>query len=64
MDKIDIWRSAKLLIDLHGVDARTVAAMHSDEMLERGDIEGQKVWVRVLKAIIALTERVTVDKPN
>jgi hypothetical protein len=53
---LDIYRSAKLLIDKHGVDARWVAARHSDEFLEQKAIEGRKVWLRILKAIVTLTE--------
>jgi hypothetical protein len=40
---IDIYRSARLLIEKHGVDARWVAAMRSDSLSEQGDIVGQKV---------------------
>jgi hypothetical protein len=48
---IDIWRSAKLLIDRHGGNAATVAAMRADELLERGDVAGQAVWKRIVRAI-------------
>jgi hypothetical protein len=34
---IDIYRSAKLLIDQHGGEAEIFAAMQADECLERGD---------------------------
>jgi hypothetical protein len=50
MDEKDIWRTAKLLINQHGDGAATHAAM-----LEQGDMEGQAVWKRILKAIEALT---------
>jgi hypothetical protein len=48
---IEIWRSAKPLIDRHGADTATVAAMRADELLERGDVEGQAVWKRIARAI-------------
>jgi hypothetical protein len=61
---LDIYRSAKLLIDKHGVDARWVAARRSDEFLERGAVEGQKVWLRVLNAVVTLTETETGEQKN
>jgi hypothetical protein len=45
---IDIYRSAKLLIDQHGDEADIEAAMKADAMLEAGDIDGQRVWMRIL----------------
>ncbi len=33
---LDIYRSAKLLIDQHGEDAGLEAAMRADAMLEKG----------------------------
>jgi len=54
---IDIYRSAKLLIDRHGADAVIHAAMQADEMLEDGDLDGQAVWMRILTAIDELLSR-------
>jgi hypothetical protein len=48
---IDIYRSAKLLIDQHGDEADIEAAMKADAMLEAGDIDGQRVWMRILDVI-------------
>ena len=48
---LDIYRSAKLLIDQRGKDAATEAAMRADSMLEKGDMDGKRVWVRVVKAV-------------
>ncbi|NKB44799.1 MAG: hypothetical protein GKS03_11035 [Alphaproteobacteria bacterium] len=47
----DIYRSAKLLIDQHGEDATTHASMRADELLEAGDIDGERVWLRILDAV-------------
>jgi hypothetical protein len=44
MDKIDIYRSAALLIKRHGEDAVIEAARRADAMLEAGDLDGQWVW--------------------
>ncbi len=51
---LDIWRSAKLLIDQHGDDAPIHAAMRVDELLDKGDLDGRAVWVRILTAVEGL----------
>lgn len=51
MDEKDIWRSAKLLIDQHGADAATHAAIRADQMLRAGDMDGQAVWKCIMRAI-------------
>ncbi len=48
---LDIFRSAKLLIDQHGEDAATHAAMEADKLLAKGDMAGKRTWVRIMKAI-------------
>ena len=48
---IDIWRSARLLIDQHGDDAPIHAAMRADQMLDAGNLEGKRVWLRIKDAI-------------
>ena len=55
MDEKDIWRAAKILIDQHGDDAGTHAAMRADAMLEQDDMEGQAMWKRIVRAIEDLT---------
>jgi len=50
-DDIDIYRTAKVLIELHGEDAPIQAAMKADALLEAGDIDGQAVWKRILAAV-------------
>ena len=51
MDDLDIWRSAKALIDNYGEDATIHAAMRADELLARGDMDGAGTWRRVIQAI-------------
>ncbi len=51
VDDLDIDRSAKLLIDQHGEDASGFAAKQADKQAEVGDLDGQAVWLRVLRAI-------------
>ncbi len=45
---LDIYRLAKLLIDGHGDDAATRAAMQADAMLE---LVGKWAWLRIIAAI-------------
>lgn len=59
----DIWRAAHLMIREHGADAEVVAARRAGEMLERGDYEGQHVWLRIKRAIVEL-QAVPAGKPN
>ena len=48
---LDIYRSASVLIREHGAGATLEAAQRADAMLEKGDIAGKAVWLRVLKAV-------------
>ena len=48
---LDIYRSAKLLIDRHGEDAGLEAAMRADAMLEKGAMAGAATRRRVVKAV-------------
>ena len=48
---IDIYRSANELIKQYGDAADIEAAMRADELAEDGDMEGQVVWLRIVKAI-------------
>ena len=56
-DEIDIYRSAKLLIDQHGEDAPVFAAQQADKYLEGGDLDGKAVWMRVIGAIKELLDQ-------
>lgn len=48
---LDIWRSANTLIKQYGDDAALIAAQRADELLAKGDIEGQRVFKKIVKAI-------------
>ena len=41
---LDIYRSAKLMVDQHGDGAAIEAAMQADEELANGDLDGAAVW--------------------
>ncbi len=47
---LDIYRSANLLVKQHGPGATAHAALRADAMLERGDLDGQAVWLRIMRA--------------
>ena len=47
----DIQRTASVLIRVHGEDADLEAAQRADAMLEKGAIDGQRVWKRVLAVV-------------
>ncbi len=51
---LDIYRSAKLLVKQHGKEAPIHAALNADAMLENGDVDGQAVWLRIVRAVEVL----------
>ena len=61
MDERDVWRAAKVLIDKHGADAATHAAMKADDFLECGDVDGAAVWRRIVRAIGELSSSQPAD---
>ena len=48
---IDTYRSANELIKQHGDAADIEAAMRADERLAAGDMDGDAVWIRIVKAV-------------
>ncbi len=54
---LDIFRSANELIEQHGDAADIEAAMRADERLAAGDMEGEAVWLRIVKAIEELLSK-------
>jgi hypothetical protein len=51
LQELDIWRTAQILIDSHGEDASTQAAMREDYALEDGNLAAVSVWRRVMLAV-------------
>ncbi len=47
---LDIYRSANELIKQYGDAADIEAAMRADERLAAGDMDGEAVWLRIVKA--------------
>ena len=58
---LDVFRAANAVIKQHGTDAPIHAAMRADALLEAGDLEGQRVWPRIIAAIEELT---STDRPE
>ena len=54
---LDIYRTANLLLKQYGNDGAGMhAAMRADELLEAGDMDGQRVWRMILDAVRELTD--------
>ena len=51
ISNLDTYRSANELIEQHGDAADIEAAMRADECLAAGDMEGEAVWLRIVKAV-------------
>jgi hypothetical protein len=51
---LDIWRAANLLIRQHGDLAEIEASRLADLMLDRGDRDGELLWLRIRRAIAEL----------
>jgi hypothetical protein len=60
MNEIDIWRTAKILVDAHGENAAIQAAMRADYALEDGFPDAVNVWMQVKRAVEVLQRQ----KPN
>ncbi len=54
---LDTYRSANELIKQFGDAADIEAAMRADKCLAAGDMEGEAVWLRIVKAIEELLSR-------
>jgi hypothetical protein len=50
----DIYHAANVLIRQHGDRAELFAAQRADLMIDRGDHDGQLVWLLIKRAIVAL----------
>jgi hypothetical protein len=51
----DIYGTANIMIREFGSEARLQASLRADEFLEQGDLDGQRLWLRIIKAIDELT---------
>ena len=49
--ELDIYRTAKVLIDNYGDSALIEAGLRQDEFLSKGDLEGARLWSKISDAI-------------
>ncbi len=54
MDSKDIYRSANLLIEQYGGEAKSHAMQRAVDLRAAGDAEGERVWCCVFEAILEL----------
>ena len=57
VDDLDIYRSARLLVDQHGDTAAIEAAQQADALLDAGDLDGYAAWKRIVRAVRELLSR-------
>ena len=54
--ELDIYRAANILVKEYGAEQTPLmAAKRADALLDLGDVEGQRVWKAVLRAVQELT---------
>ncbi|MAF95461.1 MAG: hypothetical protein CMM60_06875 [Rhodospirillaceae bacterium] len=46
----EIYRTASLLIQEYGEMAPPAAFIRADQLLDKGDISGRRVWLRIARA--------------
>ena len=51
IDDREIWACANLLLKQHGNDAWFAASQRADALFEQGDLEGHRVYLRILSRI-------------
>jgi hypothetical protein len=47
----EILRAARSMIEKHGANASTHIAKRADAMREAGDLDGCRLWLRILDAL-------------
>ena len=56
--ELDIYRTANILVKEYGLEqAPLMAAKRADALLDLGDVDGQRVWKGVLRAVQELIRR-------
>ena len=55
----DIYRTANLLIEEYGEMAPPAAFIRADQLYEKGDLSGRRVWLRVARAAEGLLSQKT-----
>jgi hypothetical protein len=55
-DPTDIWQSAQAMVKRHGALAPMACLVEADAMHERGDTDGEAVWLAIRKVVQSLLE--------
>jgi hypothetical protein len=63
---LDIWRAANVLVKEYDDEAPLIAARRCDALLADGDVDGERVWKSILRAVEELqrTERKDGERVN
>ncbi len=51
IEGIDLWRAARIMVKRYGDGAAIEAAMRADEFLDQGNLDGQRLWMRIMETI-------------
>ncbi len=57
LSDLDLWRAAQIMIKRYGDGAATEAAMRADEFLDQGNLDGQRLWIRIMHTIEELQRK-------
>jgi hypothetical protein len=52
--ELDIWRSARLLVEQHGADAVATAEARAQAHLDKADHDNWVLWMRIAAAILEM----------
>ena len=52
--ELDIWRSAKLMVEQHGAEAAAAAEARAQAYLDKADDSNWVLWMRIAAAILEL----------
>jgi hypothetical protein len=59
--EVNVWKAAVQVVALFDLDASIEAALRSDAALDEGDLENDRLWLRVMHAIDELQRRKRVE---
>ena len=48
---LDTWRAAQVMIKRYGDGAVIEAAMRADEFLDQGNLDGERLWMRIMQTM-------------
>ncbi len=51
LSDLDLWRAARIMVKRYGDGAATEAAIRADEFLDQGNLDRQRLWMRIMQTI-------------